>query len=178
MLSIQLNSIDAMATSTKESVPTDIKIQEGAALRRLLEDRKIAHQQLAEDSQIGTKAYVSQLINGHRPLNIEVAARVASMLGVRIDEFSPRLADIVRSAYEHVGRDNYPAFAGYHEVNEPRAFRLGAASTHDKSNAPWPFAMLTPAQYGEISEGGRQELEQLARGMYMEAHRTAKVSGG
>ena len=167
-----------MAISTKESVSTDTRVQEGDALRKLIEVQKLTHQQVAEDAAVGTKAYVSQLLSGHRPLNIEVATRIARVLGVRIDAFSPRLAAIVRDAYEHVGRSTYPALIDVHEVNETRAFRLGGGSPQERPYGQWPFSILTPAQFSEISEGGREELEQLARGMYMEAHRTAKVSGG
>lgn len=180
MLSTQINSIDAMAISTKETVSQDTRAQEGEALRRLIEMKKLTHLQVAETASIGTKAYISQLLSGHRPLNIEVATRVSAVLGVRIDAFSPRLASMVREAYEQVSRTTYPALvdATLVEANEPRALRLGTDPGTPRTASHWPFASLTPAQYGEISEGGREELEQLARGMYMEAHRTAKVSGG
>ena len=177
MLFVQIDSIANMATSTKESLPEDIKTQEGAALRKLLDDLKFNHQRLAKESEIGTKAYVPQLVNGRRPLNIEAAVRIANVLKVRIDDFSPRLAEIVRGAYEHV----YPAPLQARMVSEPSPLWRGREfepNRSDKSPGKWPFPRLTPDQYSMISEGGRDELEQLARGMYIEAHRSAKVSGG
>lgn len=182
MLFNQINSIGAMPTSTKESVPPDARAQEGEALRRLIEGKKVTHQQLADEAQVGTKAYVSQLLSGHRPLNIEVATRLAAALGVRIDAFSPRLAALVRQAYEHVGRATYPALVDATlvetQAGEPRALSLNPESRQRARPVQWPFASLTPAEYSEISEGGRADLEQLARGMHMEARRTSKVSGG
>lgn len=52
----------------------------------------------AKDSGIGTPAYLTQLMSGHRPLNVEVAVKIASALSVPIDRFSPRIAQIVRAA--------------------------------------------------------------------------------
>ena len=87
-----------MATSTKDPVPEAVRKAEGDALRRLFEQAKMSQPQVAERSGVGSKAFVSQLLTGHRPLNIEQATKIAEVIGRKIDEFSPRLANQIRAA--------------------------------------------------------------------------------
>jgi len=163
-----------MATSTKESIPDAIRTREGQELQRLLKARNITHQQVADSSGIGTKAYISQIVNGIRPLNIDSASRLARSIGARIDDFSPRLADMVREAHAHVIKNNTAVLSVATMANEadtqPLDFSGGARR--------WPFVHITPSEYMLISPEGRAELEAIARGMYMEASRTAKAHSG
>jgi transcriptional regulator with XRE-family HTH domain len=168
-----------MTASKKESVPQEVRTLEGEALRGLLKTQKMQQQDLAEAADIGSKSYLNQILTGLRPLNIEVAASIAAVLGVRIDSFSKRLADQIRQAHEHVER-TYPGHeaepAPMPAAAEPTRLLRFEAARSERASA-WPFRALSPAEYAEISEGGRSDLEQLARGMYMEARRLKTGAG-
>lgn len=166
--------------TTKTALAQEIKEAEGKALREILAAQKVRHQDLAREAGVGTSGYLSQLLSGERPMNIEVAASIAAALGVRIDRFSKRLADQIRQAHEHVERTYTPGHeaepAPMPAAAEPsRLLRFDAARAERAS--AWPFRALSPAEYAEISEGGRSDLEQLARGMYMEARRLKTGAG-
>lgn len=74
-----------LATSTRE--------KEAHALKRLFEERsKVSQARFGKEHGLGTAGMVWQYLNGHRPLNLQAAVKFAKGLGVRIQDFSPRLA--------------------------------------------------------------------------------------
>lgn len=86
-------------SDTKKTVPAAVREEEGSRIRALVDQLAGgAMGKFAKDSGIGTPAYLTQLMSGHRPLNVEVAVKIASALSVPIDRFSPRIAQIVRAA--------------------------------------------------------------------------------
>jgi transcriptional regulator with XRE-family HTH domain len=164
-----MNSIAYMATTTKEPVPDQVRQQEGAALRLIIKNSDSSQEQLAAQTGIGTKAYLSQLLSGHRPLNIEVATRLAKALGTGIEAFSPRLALLVREAFAYVSS----APGATSPVNIHSADIREARPTYWQNPATdaWPFDTITPHQFHQISPHGRMEIEAIARGMFMESKR-------
>lgn len=172
-----------MATGkSKDVVSDDVKAEEGAALQRLLNERNMTQQALAAASGIGTKAVISQLISGTRPMNIAGAAKMARVLQVAIDDFSPRLAAIVREAAALVKSPFTSSNGKWNLVesttSEPIPMARVMAMETPASPYSWPFATLTIQQYAEISPEGKAELEAFARGMFTEAARRATKSNG
>lgn len=96
-----------MATTTKDVVPEEVKQREGQALKRLIELSGKSQPSIALETGVGTKAYISQLCTGHRPLNADTAAKLARALNTVVDNFSPRLADSIREAAAHVKSTTY-----------------------------------------------------------------------
>ena len=77
--------MQVLATSTRE--------KEAHALKRLFEERsKLSQAKFGKEHGLGTAGMVWQYLNGHRPLNLHAAVKFAKGLGVRIQDFSPRLA--------------------------------------------------------------------------------------
>lgn len=180
-----------MATSTKDPVPEAVRKAEGDALRRLFEQAKMSQPQVAERSGVGSKAFVSQLLTGHRPLNIEQATKIAEVIGRKIDEFSPRLANQIRAAAALVDMlvltgDTVAVPVTKSTISIDRTGIHHTPEVENKivvmngnASSTWPFQRLTPEQYKQISPEGRTELETLARGMFLEATRQlAKAQGG
>lgn len=178
-----------MATSTKDPVPDAVRKSEGDALRRLIEQAKLTQPEVAQRSGVGSKAYISQLLTGHRPLNIEQASKIAEVIGRKVDEFSPRLASAIRSAAGQIilldeahsthKRPETQSLLAKEPRSDEDVARMIAASAAPTAIGRWPFERLTPEQYMQISPEGRAELETLARGMYMEAAiKPAKANGG
>lgn len=84
-----------LATSTRE--------KEAHALKRLFGERSTVSQaKFGKEHGLGTAGMVWQYLNGHRPLNLQAAVKFAKGLGVRIQDFSPRLAAQVRAAVQDV----------------------------------------------------------------------------
>lgn len=52
----------------------------------------ISQREFVKKYNLGTPANLGQYLNGRRPLNVSLAARLAQILGVSISDFSPRLA--------------------------------------------------------------------------------------
>jgi hypothetical protein len=81
----------ATATSTRE--------KEAHALKRLFEDRSdLSQARFGKEHGLGTAGMVWQYLNAHRPINLHAAMKFAKGLGVRIQDFSPRLAAQARAA--------------------------------------------------------------------------------
>lgn len=80
-------------------VSDDIKQRESAALRRhweqtkLREGNKLTQSAFADEELHVTTAYVTQMLDGKRPLRLEHAKKFAARLGCQVRDFSPRLAD-------------------------------------------------------------------------------------
>ena len=71
--------------------------QEGARLKELLGVRNKA--QFAKDAKIpGGASMLSQHLSGHRPISLSAATAYAIGLGVRVEDFSPRLAKAIADA--------------------------------------------------------------------------------
>lgn len=71
--------------------------QEGERLKALLGSRSKA--QFAKDAKIpGGASMLSQHLSGHRPISLGAATAYALGLGVRVEDFSPRLAKAIASA--------------------------------------------------------------------------------
>ena len=73
---------------------------DAARLKRLYDERAPSGMSQAEFGalyDIGTQSMVSQYLTGHRPLNIEAAAKFAKGLRCKIHEISPEMA----KALEH-----------------------------------------------------------------------------
>jgi len=83
---------------TKPEVPLAVRKAEAASLALLFKDRGISQSQFGLDNDIGNQSMVSQYLTGKRPLNVASAIAFARGIGVRIDDFSPRLADLIRDA--------------------------------------------------------------------------------
>lgn len=58
--------------------------------------------------EIGTQGMVWQYLSGTRALNIKAAEAFARGLNINIDEFSPTIADHIRSAAVHVRDTDWP----------------------------------------------------------------------
>lgn len=71
--------------------------QEGARLKELLGGRNKT--QFAKDAKIpGGASMLSQHLSGHRPISLSAATAYALGLGVRVEDFSPRLAKAIADA--------------------------------------------------------------------------------
>lgn len=161
MLFDHMNSIAIrMATSTKEVVPEKVRADEGEALRKLIEKSPFNQATLAKESGVGSKAFVAQLTKGVRPLNLKAACQLAMKLGVKLDDFTPRLAAVVRQAYPLIRHDEATAAAYAVMEKQPPPF---------VPTSSWPFLTVPPAMYERISPEARRELEAIARGMAIEA---------
>jgi phage repressor protein C with HTH and peptisase S24 domain len=71
--------------------------QEGARLKELLGSRSKA--KFAKEAKIpGGASMLSQHLSGHRPISLAAATAYALGLGVRVEDFSPRLARAIADA--------------------------------------------------------------------------------
>lgn len=72
---------------------TETQIRECDTLRRLFEERsQLSQREFASRYKIGTPGNLWQYLHGRRALNLPVAVKIAAGLGVKIEDFSPRLA--------------------------------------------------------------------------------------
>lgn len=171
-----------MSESTKEVVPDSVRTAEGEALRRLMDARGLSQQTLAATSGIGSKGFLWQVVSGHRPLNLDAAAKLAKTLKVKIDDFSPRIADVVRETSALVNPAAYlrepsgdaipTAPAPQHVAQAPIPISRGFSQRDT-----WPFTSLTPAEYEMISPESRAEIDAIVRGMFIEASKRGKTRG-
>jgi transcriptional regulator with XRE-family HTH domain len=128
-----------MATTSKDTVPDEVKKSEGKALKRLIELNGKGQPQIAADSEVGSKAYVSQMCTGHRPINADAAARLASALGVKIDAFSPRLADNIRDAARFVQQTGNTTQLPTQKVTDADSWRYNVEPLNTQDQ--WPFTV-------------------------------------
>lgn len=155
-----------MATSDKDTVSLEVRQSEGDALNLLILAQG-GPSKVAAAADIAP-AYLTQLKQGIRPLNLKTAVALAKALGKSIDDFSPRLARTVSEALPHLRPADQGG--GAVVVMEPR---------NDYQLTPkvdWPFATVTPRQWALISAAGRQQLESIARGMAIEADSVKRAS--
>lgn len=72
---------------------TPEQTEECAAVKKLFAERAgMSQRAFAERFDLGTPGNLWQYLNGRRALNLDVAVKIASGLGVRVADFSPRLA--------------------------------------------------------------------------------------
>lgn len=149
-------------SGTKEVVPDRIRQAEATALQQIIDASAMLKKEVIAKSKIGNASYLTQLLNGDRPLNLVAACQLATALGVKLDDFTPRLAQAVREASKLLS-DN----ALESRVAEPiAAYRVGS----------WPFDSVTPEEFANVSPMGRAELEGIARGMVIEARRKKQAA--
>jgi transcriptional regulator with XRE-family HTH domain len=93
-------------STKKTAVPLHVVAEESAALRRLWEraramsSRGLTQKEFGEKYNVGGQAFVRQLINGERSINLRAAQKFASYFGCEISDFSPRLqkeADMINA---------------------------------------------------------------------------------
>lgn len=93
-------------STKKTAVPPSVVTEESAALRRRWEiarnqvSRGLTQKEFGEQYNVGGQAFVRQLINGERSLNLRAAQKFASYFGCEISDFSPRLqkeADMINA---------------------------------------------------------------------------------
>lgn len=91
------------SSSRKEKEIPPWQLEEAAALAKLFAEKAdISQAEFGAKYEIGSQGMVWQYLNGHRPLNIGAATAFATGLGVKIPEFSPRLAADIERAYAMV----------------------------------------------------------------------------
>lgn len=90
-------------TSTKRNfVTNDVRLAEAQKLKVLWDaagrntQHPLTQKQFAEKYGLGGQAFVQQLLNGHRPLNLETALPFVSYMRCRLGDFSPRLDSLLK----------------------------------------------------------------------------------
>lgn len=82
-----------MTTETERPPLEPWQAADAQRLKQIWDERKpMSQQKFGLDYGIGTQGAVHQFLNGLRPLNLRVAVRFATGLGVRVADFSPTLA--------------------------------------------------------------------------------------
>lgn len=115
------------------TIPSDIKDREAAALRELYNAHTgRTHGQFAKDVGISSGAMVWQYLSGHRPLNLDVAARFAKGLNIPVRNFSERLD----AEYRAIAR----------AIHGAPAAPITRIAREQRADAPdaWPFPAIDP----------------------------------
>lgn len=154
-----------MATSDKDTVSAEVRQAEGEALN-LLVLAQGGPSKVAAAAEIAP-AYLTQLKQGVRPLNLKTAVALAKALGSRLDDFSPRLARMVAEAKPYLQDNTHTS--GPLLLMEPKA-------TYNAGKPDWPFKTVTPREWNQISPSGRDQLEAIAKGMAIEAESIKRAS--
>lgn len=141
-----------MVESKKDTVPLHVRETEGRLLRAAIDQSGFNQSDFASRSGIGSKAYLTQLMSGVRPINLKAACQIAALLKIEIDYFSPRIAELIRSAIPLVKSAN---------THNPAQGMLGLPEQ-------WPLGDVSPADFAQISEQGKREIIAFARGMARE----------
>lgn len=77
---------------------TPEQVAESQRLKALFDQHaKVSQREFAATYQLGTPGNLWQYLNGRRALNLETAVKIAAGLGVRVSDFSPRLAEKQKS---------------------------------------------------------------------------------
>lgn len=72
---------------------SDTQLKECETLRRLFTERStMSQREFAARYKLGTPGNLWQYLHGRRALNLAVAVKIAAGLGVKVEDFSPRLA--------------------------------------------------------------------------------------
>ncbi|MBB3006018.1 LexA family transcriptional regulator [Cupriavidus alkaliphilus] len=79
------------------------QVEDAARLKELFEaNAKHSQEEFGRRFEIGSQGMVWQYLNARRALNTKAASNFARGLGIAVDAFSPRLAQEIRLASEHV----------------------------------------------------------------------------
>lgn len=118
----------------------DWQIEDARRLDRLWKERKPEHltqEKFAADWGLGTQSNVNLYLKGRSKLNLHAVGLFAKVLGVKIDDISPTLADQVRELYRQCDPNRNRDFP--HE-QETREFirRLVAEETERRERANSP----------------------------------------
>lgn len=151
-----------------------------------MDQKKVGPTELAANTTLGTKGYISQIVNGLRPLHIEAATQVARYLEVGIDEFSPRLAEVITEAFrclsakarEGEARESAPNDDDGNggETAKVRYVRTERSSKHPPE--AWPFKSISPQEFDQVDPDSKRELEAIARGIVIASRRLGKTANG
>jgi hypothetical protein len=101
MLVEPINSIATLRGMSKKKQPLlPWQVEDAARLDALFQKRKekTSQEKFGADYDIGSQGMVWQYLKGHRPLNIKAAEAFARGLGVKIEDFSPTLAEQIKKA--------------------------------------------------------------------------------
>jgi hypothetical protein len=82
----------------------DWQIEDAKRLERLWNDRRpkgMTQEKFGIDYDLGSQANVGHYLKGNSKLNLFAVGQFAKMLGVKIDEISPTLADQVRELHRN-----------------------------------------------------------------------------
>lgn len=76
---------------------TPLQEKECQKLKALFNEKsKISQREFVKLYDLGTPANLGQYLNGRRPLNMSIASKVAAGLGIKVSDFSPRLANEIK----------------------------------------------------------------------------------
>lgn len=133
-------------TSTKRTyVPDDVRLAESEKLKALWDaagrhtQHPLTQKQFADKYQLGGQAFVQQLLNGHRPLNLETALPFVSYLRCRLEDFSPRLESTLQKYVSVVAGD-------------PQYDDIIVRLTPDLADMIRKYVTLAPHDQAEISK--------------------------
>lgn len=160
---------------------TDEEIADCRRLRALFDAHNAGRQrrdrltQEAAGAALGmTQAALSNILNGNRPITIEVAAGAARLLGVSIRDFSPRLADEIEGFASHIKPKGEVALPDRNNVlmtcaqchrqlgEQPNPLVDLAALATPRSRAAL-LHIATAAREGRLTDADLVLLEQIAQ---------------
>lgn len=94
-----MNSIAILRDMSKRAPLSPTPEEDAKRLRSLFNERAAMTQaEFGERFGIGNQGAIWQYLNNRRPLNISAAQKFAEGLGVRIEDFSPSIAQAVQAA--------------------------------------------------------------------------------
>lgn len=99
----------------------DWQIEDARRLDRLWKEHKpedLTQEKFAEESGLGTQSNVNLYLKGRSKLNLHAVGQFAKVLGVKIDEISPMLADQVRELYRQCDPNRNRDFPYEQETRE------------------------------------------------------------
>lgn len=77
---------------------TPLQEKECQTLKALFNEKStLSQREFVKKYDLGTPANLGQYLNGRRPLNITIASKVAAGLGIKVSDFSPRLASEIKA---------------------------------------------------------------------------------
>jgi SOS-response transcriptional repressor LexA len=134
------------ANKGREEIPTSTVEMESHALKSAFEQHvKISQERFGLEHDIGSQGMVWQYLNGHRPLNLRVALKFASGMGVPLRSFSPRLA----AELERLGT-SAANVAALDTLKIVRATRIPVTGVLRESSPPYVH-MEPPATMGSVA---------------------------
>jgi len=100
---------------------TDWQKEDAVRLYRLWNERKpkgMTQLKFGLEYDMGTQGNVNLYLKGKSRLNIHAVGQFAKVLGVKIDEISPNLADQVRELYKNCDPDRNASYGVSPETRE------------------------------------------------------------